>query len=329
MDASILFNSCLVASVAGVASHLFYFRIGEHHMLGAFYLQLIILVCIIVIVVLVQFSNYTIYSALNTSLALASSWLSGVYSSLVVYRAFFHPLNGFPGPWQTRLADTWLSSKLTDLNAYSVFHDLHQRYGHYVRIGPNTLSIADPEIMQPAYGSHARVVKSDWYDAAHPHHSMQTVRDKGLHSRRRRVWAPAFSDKALREYELAIAKINDKLEQRIEGLKGDPADVTLLFNLYSFDVMGRLAFGKDYGMIDSGKRHWALNILTAGMKLGGLKLPTWLLRTVIAIPGAATAHHKFLKFCSDELKWRVENGNDSGNDITKWLLKAYAAATPH
>jgi len=34
--------------------------------------------------------------------------------------------------------------------------------------------------------------------------------------------------------------------------------MTTWFNLYSFDVMGRLAFGKEYHMIENGKRHWAL-----------------------------------------------------------------------
>jgi cytochrome P450 len=32
--------------------------------------------------------------------------------------------------------------------------------------------------------------------------------------------------------------------------------------------------------------------------------------------------YKFLKFCSDELAWRVENVNSEG-DITGWILKAY------
>lgn len=153
---------------------------------------------------------------------------------------------------------------------------------------------------------------------------MHTTRDKALHDRRRRVWAPAFSDKALREYETTVQELNEKLISRVGEFEGKPVDVTTWFNLYSFDVMGRLAFGKDYHMVENGKRHWALDLLTEGMAISGLRLPTWVFRILLSIPGLAAGYYKFLKFCSDELKWRVENGGKgSGKDITGWLLKAY------
>ncbi|KAF7186007.1 Cytochrome P450 monooxygenase [Pseudocercospora fuligena] len=325
MDVSTLPIAYLIAGAAGIASHLFYFRIGEHHMLGAVYLQLFVLTCVGGTIALARALDASTYDALRAIIALASCWLLGLYSSLIVYRGFFHPLNHFPGPWQAKIGDLWLSSRLTGLNAYSVLHSLHQEYGRYVRIGSNTLSISDPDIMQPTYGLHARATKSDWYDSAYPHHSMHTVRDKGLHDRRRRVWAPAFSDKALKEYESTVNELNESMVRRLGDYEGGPVNMQLLFSLYGFDVMGRLAFGKDYGMLQTGHLHWALDILAEGLKIGGLRLPTWVMRILIEIPGAAAGHNKFLKFCSDELKWRVNKGKGfGGKDITEWLLKAYS-----
>lgn len=147
-----------------------------------------------------------------------------------------------------------------DMQGYYFIEKLHKKYGRFVRVGSNTLSITDPQMMQPAYGPQAKAVKSDWYDGPHPHHSMHTTRDKGLHDRRRRVWAPAFSDKALREYEITVQEFNDKLVNRIGESKGEPVNMTTWFNLYSFDVMGRLAFGKDYGMVEAGE---SFHILSA------------------------------------------------------------------
>jgi len=99
-------------------------------------------------------------------------------------------------------------------------------------------------------------------------------------------------------------------------------NMSLWFNLYSFDVMGQLAFGKEYGMVRAGKRHWALDLLSEGMKTAGFKIPVWLFRVIAAIPGLAAGMHKFLRFSQEEMQWRVDNLNAEG-DITGWLLKAY------
>lgn len=60
---------------------------------------------------------------------------------------------------------------------------------------------------------------------------------------------------------------------------GKPVDATNLLNLYSFDTMGDLAFGENFGksdtmifssadlsgMLQSGEVHWAIKLLNAGM----------------------------------------------------------------
>lgn len=60
------------------------------------------------------------------------------------------------------------------------------------------------------------------------------------------------------------------------------------------------------------------------MENAGFRLPTWVFRLLLTIPGAAHGYYKFLKFCADELKWRVQNGKSVDKDIIGWLLKAYS-----
>lgn len=288
------------------------------------YIQLFIIACIAGVFGLVNLGESSISDASFSVFSNAICWLAGVYSSLLTYRVFLHPLNKFPGPIQARIGSLWFTTKLGKLDGYYRLEELHKKYGRYVRIGANMLSITDPDIMQPAFGAGSKIIKGDWYDGGAPHHSMHTTRDKGLHDRRRRVWAPAFSDKALREYEVVVQELNDTLVQRIGEFKGGVVNVTTWFNLYSFDVMGRLTFGKDYGMVASGKRHWALDLLTEGMAVSGLRIPTWTFRILISVPGLAAGYHRFLKFCSGELKARVQKTNKTDTkDITGWLLKAY------
>ncbi|KAF7197855.1 Cytochrome P450 monooxygenase [Pseudocercospora fuligena] len=259
----------LLAVAAGIASHVFYFRIGEHHMYGVRYAQALLATCIGSTIYLTNAVGYSLPSAARTVGALAVCWLVGVYSSLIVYRLFLHPLRKFPGPFGARFGMLWFTTQLGKLDGYYQIHEFHKKYG------------------------------------------------------KRRVWAPAFSDKALREYEPTVQEFNDKLVSRIGENQGKPMNMADWFALYGFDVMGRLAFGKDYHMLDNGKRHWAIDLMTEGMLLSGFRIPTWMFRVLLDIPGLAAGYHKFLKFCADEVKWRVENAEKSGKDITGWLLKAY------
>ena len=92
--------------------------------------------------------------------------------------------------------------------------------------------------------------------------------------------------------------------------------------------MGHLAFGKDYKMVEAGKRPEAIDTLGEGTEISGYNLPTWLFRMMIGIPGAASSFKKCIKFCRDELEWRHQNKN-SEDDIVGWLFKGYEGPKPY
>jgi tryprostatin B 6-hydroxylase len=265
--------------------------------------------------------------AIGLTSAVAASFLAGLYGALLVWRAFFNPLNKFPGPWPARLGNLWFSVHVRKSDAYYKLQAMHKKWGHIVRIGSNDLSITDPTIMEAAYGRNSEVTKSWWYDNDYPLSSMHTTRDREKHDKRRKVWVPAFSEKAIRDYETRITDLEKLLVAKIAEHKNKPVDVKVFFNLFSFDVMALLAFGKNYGMLEKGEKHWALDLLDEGMQPLAYFLPTWLFRLLIAIPGAAGGFHKFVQFCVDELSWRVNNASEAdskgGSDIMSWILRAY------
>lgn len=269
-----------------------------------------------------KLDGYTIPWAISSAAMYWTSYLVGVYTSLIIYRLWLSPLNKFPGPWQAKISNIWLCIQMKNFDGYLLFEKLHKRYGKYVRIGSNDLSISDANLHDVAFSPGTDFRKSEWYDNAVPFTSMHTTRDKALHDRRRRIWAPAFSDRALRDYEPKVKAFNDKLVERVREQQNCVVNVSTWFNLYSFDVMGQLAFGKEYNMLDSGKRHWALDLLVEGMEAVPQRIPSWLFRILINIPFAAQGLFKFLKFCRDEMEWRVKNKGTEG-DITGWLLKGY------
>lgn len=70
----------------------------------------------------------------------------------------------------------------------------------------------------------------------------------------RKYLSSAFSDRSLKEQEnLVIEKVDEFINQ-IYKSGSTPAgiDMTLWFNLLTFDVIGELAFGKSFNGLKSG-----------------------------------------------------------------------------
>ncbi|KAK6984357.1 hypothetical protein R3P38DRAFT_2743980, partial [Favolaschia claudopus] len=64
--------------------------------------------------------------------------------SIVVYRLSpFHPLAQFPGPTIGKITQLWTFWKTLQGYKYLYHKSLHDRYGPYVRIGPNAISVID------------------------------------------------------------------------------------------------------------------------------------------------------------------------------------------
>src|SRR5689334_10790626 len=106
----------LAPFLAGVATHVVYFRRGEHHMYPLRYIKLL-LACVAVSTAALSRTK-PLSSALATVSLATLYFFVGVYSSLLIYRALLHPLNRFPGPVAARISDFWLSSQVGKGDAY-------------------------------------------------------------------------------------------------------------------------------------------------------------------------------------------------------------------
>ncbi|KAI1620861.1 putative P450 monooxygenase [Exophiala viscosa] len=313
------------ATLAGVASHLFFFKHGERHLYPFRYLQSFLLACITITVAQRYHAELPVSTAVTNTAKYASLYLFGLYGSLVAYRLFFNPLNKISGPYWSRLSKfDFVSRAAPRLNSQQVLLDLHQQYGHFLRIGPNDVSITHPDGVDAVLGNKSKCNKAPWYDLDYPLMSMHTSRDRAIHDRRRRIWSPAFSDRALRGYEQRIRGYNDLLIKKLDESNGQPLDMAQWFNWYSFDVMGELGFGASFDMLSSGETHWAIKILNAGMDPIGLCLPPWLLRVLIAIPGLSGDWWKFNDFAASQLDKRISvQGKNENPDVTHFLLEPY------
>lgn len=152
----------LVAAAAGVAAHLLVFNRGEHHMYATRYLQALILTFATSVVALTHYGEQSVTESLKLSGSVVGYFLASLYSGLVIYRLFFNPLNKFPGPYFARLSMFDLVLRSTKFDTNKRLYEFHQKYGKSVRIGPNDLSITDPDGVQVISGATSKCRKASW-----------------------------------------------------------------------------------------------------------------------------------------------------------------------
>lgn len=75
------------------------------------------------------------------------------------------------------------------------------------------------------------------------------------HARQRKIFAPAFSDRALKQQEPLLTKYANQLVARLrDGIREDPdkpIDMIRLYNFTTFDIMGDLTFGEPLHMLEN------------------------------------------------------------------------------
>ncbi|KAL8774806.1 MAG: hypothetical protein Q9209_000745 [Squamulea sp. 1 TL-2023] len=192
------------------------------------------------------------------------------------YNLRFHPLARFPGPtlWAvSRIPYAWalLKGDLTQRTK-----ELHNRYGHVVRLAPDELSFIDAQAWQDVYAHHQgrpNFPKNPlWFaPAENGIHSILSANDVDL-SRYRRLLSHAFSDRALREQEPLLQHYIDFLVRRLyeQASNASPIDMVQWFNFTTFDIVGDLALGESIGNLEKARYDGWISVIFAQFKLAAL-----------------------------------------------------------
>ncbi|PGH28239.1 hypothetical protein AJ80_00130 [Polytolypa hystricis UAMH7299] len=316
-----------VATFAGVTSHVLFFRQNEHHMYALRYIQIFLATFASVVALLVSIEHDSIRHATIKVGSISAFYLSGVYTSLLFYRTVLHPLNKFPGPFGARVSSFWLPLQIRNADGFKRVKILHDKYGEFVRVGSSDLSITNPKAVHAIYGPGTKCTKGSWYDQFLPLVSMHTYRDRAQHDRRRRVWSPAFSDKALRGYEQRMSRFLDQLVAKMTTLAGQPVNVKSWFNRYTYDIMGDLSFGTSFDMLESKDEHFAIKILNEGVSTLGLLIPIWFAKLMMSISSAMGEWERFVEFCLGQLTARMSR-KEPIPDILTTLLAPFGDWKP-
>ncbi|PCH44767.1 cytochrome P450 monooxygenase [Wolfiporia cocos MD-104 SS10] len=184
-----------------------------------------------------------------------------------------HGIRSYPGPFLAKLSDAWLGWVAAKGHRSEVVHQLHQRYGTFVRIAPNHVSISDPDALSEVYAHGNGTMKSNFYDAfVSIQRGLFNTRSRPEHARKRKIVSHIFSQKSVLEFEPytrqhvgALFKQWDRMcELGTKGLFGEEGeggwhgrdgrvwfDCLPWYNYLAFDIIGDLAFGAPFGMLQA------------------------------------------------------------------------------
>lgn len=127
---------CAYAAAAGALSHWTYFLHGEHHLSAPYLLRIALLIPIVTSTYLWKYTVLDAVQAITLTAQLGASYYAALYTSILLYRVFFHRLRAFPGPFAARATKLWHVWKLApNSKNYKELNGLRETYGDYVRTG--------------------------------------------------------------------------------------------------------------------------------------------------------------------------------------------------
>lgn len=125
----------LTATALGVLAHLGIFIRGEWHLRAPS-----VVVCHVA--ALVTGISLHIYRSPEGASAIGLWWMQcfsyylfGMFTSISIYRLFFHRIRHFPGPRAAAVSKLWSVYQCRDSRNHLFLDDLHKKYGNFVRTG--------------------------------------------------------------------------------------------------------------------------------------------------------------------------------------------------
>ncbi|KAK7447292.1 benzoate 4-monooxygenase cytochrome P450 [Colletotrichum acutatum] len=287
-------------------------------------------------------------AALKTAGSLTAALIAGIYTSLLVYRAAFHRLNGFKGPFLARLSNLWITSRaVKELHMYTEVQQLHEHIPiknanvKWVKARRSCLSTIQRLFFQSTRIA-LRAPKARGMESCIPctrcnsseiSKSTHKGARVGIEGSARKVTQDLAPSRfvvsqltrglALRDYEFRVADYTNQLLASIDKNKGKPFNISDWFNFYSFDVMGDLAFGKSFGMLKEGIKHYFMTSLHQDMQaIGMFSHMLWLFPIFKNTPILNENNKRFWKFVTSQVDERIANPPDRP-DVFSWILEEY------
>ncbi|ETN45465.1 uncharacterized protein HMPREF1541_09297 [Cyphellophora europaea CBS 101466] len=178
---------------------------------------------------------------------------------LIVFRNYTLVPSSVPGPFLARFTNLYRFFSVLLCSPHEDQTKLHERYGPFVRLGPDVVSIQGVSYVPQIYGIGKGFKKSNYYSVfqnivnGKRTASLVAMTDESDHARTKRVVAHAYSLSTLVEYEplvdstirVFLHNLSDRYA-RTDNI----CDFGQYLQYFAFDVIGELTFSKRLGFIE-------------------------------------------------------------------------------
>ncbi|KAJ4301725.1 hypothetical protein N0V90_003818 [Kalmusia sp. IMI 367209] len=196
----------------------------------------------------------------------------------LLYRLFFSPLSKLPGPWLTRITGILEANALKEQRRTQWVNSLFGQYpgALAVRTGPQSISFNHPDAVKAIYGhgkGQEEFGKSSWYDAfSTTGESLFSTRSKKRHAMKRRMVSHGFSAQSLQLFEPYVDFTLEKFMKQMDTFARtqEPFDIYFWFELFTMDLMGELALGNNFGVLEAGKPARYSTLVEQSQRFGNL-----------------------------------------------------------
>jgi cytochrome P450 len=203
------------------------------------------------------------------------------------------------------------------------------KYGKTVRVAPTELSYADDDAWKTIYGHRKEEMGKDPIFRLHTPTGAQNilVADRETHTRQRRLLSHAFSESALREQEPILQLYAHKLLDQLSfHCTTGPLDMVSWLTFASFDLIGHMSFGENFGCLDKGEYAPFVRAITA-MASELTFNQMWKYWGIMSIRQYFTPKElvgqrvKNIKIAMQTVQRRIENGSEH-RDFLHYILSA-------
>jgi cytochrome P450 len=175
-----------------------------------------------------------------------------------IYSVFLGPLSKFPGPKLNAFTLLALSTSEYKGRQVEDVSEMHEKYGPVVRLSPNYVSfLGNEQTWKDIYGFKKQGQEMPHKDRRYyplglnGSASVFTDLDEAGHSRKRKLLANSFSDKALKEQEPLLKSWASLLCRKLDETNGTAVDLVKMLNCTTFDIMADMTFGEGLGMLEN------------------------------------------------------------------------------
>lgn len=273
-----------------------------------------------------------------------------LFISRLLYKRYASPLRHYPGPWLASVSRLWkvLSTASTNTNWHHI--ELHRKYGPIVRIAPNEVSIASPEVGRLVLSAGKHFYKTDFYGVFPPPENPDifTETRESVHAQKKKVANVPYSMAAMQQLspfindsvELLMTKLGDIATGPAHSPRGPEVDLGAWLHYFAFDVLGEVAFSRSFGFLEQGRDvENAIKTIDDSQRYNGIvgqvpELDYLLRRNPLwkFIPALNTKNALITRMALEELgrrkpfdkesegKWR---GGDGRQDLLASLIKGH------